>query len=89
MRFIIFLLDTFIITVIANGIADWQYTSNRSRGYYLMVCMCGLWLAFVYTLQFLHQHYPNYVKHVMAIPILVALLFGPRYIRWKWRHKSK
>lgn len=89
MRFFIFLLDTFIITVIANGIVDWRHRYHSSKGYFLMLYMCGIWMAFLYSLQYLHAFYPQYVYGVLSIPILIAVIFGKRYIHGRWQNKTK
>jgi len=89
MRFLIFLLDTFIITVIANGITEWKHRYHRSKGYYQMLYTCGIWMAFVNILQYLHALHPTYVKYVIGLPIGISIVFGYPYLKYKYKMIKK
>ena len=86
MRFLIFSLDTFIITVIANGVVEWRHRYHVSKGYIQMLYTCGIWLGFMYGLQFLKDYFPQYTNLLLGLPILIALCIGPAYIKHKMKH---
>ena len=87
MRFFIFLLDTFIITVIGNAWAEKTHRYHTKRGFYQMLYTSGLWLVFVYGLDYANRHWEGVINSMLGVPILVALVFGPSYLRRKYQEK--
>jgi len=83
MRFTIFLIDSFFITIIANGIVEWKHRYNPKKGYYQMLYTSGIWVAFVYLLQFANQYFTESVKVILVFPIIVLLGFGNRILNLK------
>lgn len=81
MRFLIFLLDSFIITLIANGIVEWKYRLSIKKGYYQMLFTCGIWLGFVYSLQYVNQCFPRLVKVIMAMPMVIIIIIAKPYYK--------
>lgn len=88
MRFFIFLLDTFIITVVGNAWAEKTHRYHVKRGFYQMLYTSGVWLVFVEGLSYANRHWEGAINWILGVPILVALVLGPTYIRRKYQEKT-
>ncbi len=46
-----------------------------------MLFTCGIWLGFVYCLQFANVYSVKLVKVIMALPIIIVVIFAKPYYK--------